>query len=96
MVNHFDKIKKENKERKNEEGTCGKEEGGRKFPTLTKLDQIRWRRRKEEEKEKERKEKKEKESRVRSSTFSLSSTKIGPSIFVGAKGKVHLCDESFV
>ena len=30
----LDKIKKENKERKkNEEGTCGKEEGGRKFPT---------------------------------------------------------------
>ena len=24
---------KENKERKNEERTCGKEEGGRKFPT---------------------------------------------------------------
>ena len=29
----FDKIKKEDKERKNEEGTCGKEEGGRKFST---------------------------------------------------------------
>ena len=29
----LDKIKKENKERKNEEGTCDKEEGGRKFPT---------------------------------------------------------------
>ena len=29
----LDKIKKEDKERKNEEGTCGKEEGGRKFPT---------------------------------------------------------------
>ena len=29
----LDKIKKENKERKNEEGTCGKEEGRRKFPT---------------------------------------------------------------
>ena len=25
--------KKENKDRKNEEVTCGKEEGGRKFPT---------------------------------------------------------------
>ena len=29
----LDKIKKEDKERKNEEETCGKEEGGRKFHT---------------------------------------------------------------
>ena len=29
----LDKIKKENKEGKNYEGTCDKEEGGRKFPT---------------------------------------------------------------
>ena len=42
MVTYLDKIKKENKERKNEEGTYGKEESGRKFPTLIKLDRIRW------------------------------------------------------
>ena len=48
MVPDLDKIKKENKERKKkEEGTCGKEECGRKFHTLIKLDQIWW-----EEKEK--------------------------------------------
>ena len=40
MVTHLDKIKKKNKERKNEEETCGKEEGGRKFPTFIKWDQI--------------------------------------------------------
>ena len=33
---------------------------------------------------------------MRSSTFSLDSTEIGQSIFVGEKGKVLLCDESFV
>ena len=32
---------------------------------------------------------------VRSSTFSLRFTEIGPSIFVGARGKVYLRDESF-
>ena len=95
MVTHLDKIKKENKERKNEEGTCGKEEGGRKFPTLIKLDQIRWGEEEKGGKEKERKEKKEKECRVRSSTFSLRSTEIGLSIFVGTRGKVHLIDVSF-
>ena len=42
MVTQLDKVKKENKERKNEEGTCGKEQDGRKFPTLIKLDHIRW------------------------------------------------------
>ena len=36
-----------------------------------------------------------KESGVRNSTLSLRSTKIGPSVFVGARGKVHLRDESF-
>ena len=61
MVTHLDKIKKEKKERKNKEGTCGKEEGRRKFPTLIKLDQIRWGEKEEGGKEKERKEKKEKE-----------------------------------
>ena len=39
---------KENKQRKNEEGACGKEEGGRKFPTLIKWDQIWWGGRKNE------------------------------------------------
>ena len=62
---YLDKVRerktknKENKERKNEEGTCGKEEGGRKFPTLIKLDQIRWGEEEKGGKEKERKEKKE-------------------------------------
>ena len=55
-----------------------------------KLDQIRWERRKNEEKKR-----KKKESEVRSSTFSLRSTEIGSSVFVGARGKVHLRDESF-
>ena len=33
--------------------------------------------------------------RERNSTFSLRSTKIGSSVFVGARGKVHLHDEGF-
>ena len=37
----------------------------------------------------------EKETEVRSSIFSLRSTEIGPSVFVGARGKVHLRDENF-
>ena len=36
-----------------------------------------------------------KESGVRSSTFALRSTEIEPSVFVGARGQVHICDESF-
>ena len=36
-----------------------------------------------------------KESEVRSSNFSLRSTEIGPSVFVRARDKVHLRDESF-
>ena len=52
------------------------------------------------EKENEGKKKKEmkrknKESGVRSSTLSLRFTEIEPSVFVGVRGKVHLCDESF-
>ena len=49
------------------------------------------------EKEKERKEKKRKrkESKVRSSTFSLRSIEIRSSVFIGARGKVHLRDERF-
>ena len=52
---------------------------------------------KREKKEKKRKKGKErkKESGVRSSTFSLRSTEIGPSVFVEARGKVHLREESF-
>ena len=47
-------------------------------------------------KEKERKEKiNNKESGVRSSTFSLRATEIGLLVFVGARSKVHLRDESF-
>ena len=41
------------------------------------------------------KKKKEKKREVRSSTFSLRFMEIGPSVFVGARGKVHLRDESF-
>ena len=36
-----------------------------------------------------------KESGVKNSTFSLISKEIGPSVFFEARGKVHLCDESF-
>ena len=71
-----------------------KEEGGRKFLTLNKWDQIRWREGKRRERKREKKRKKN-ESRVRNSTFSLRSTEIGPSVFVGARGKVYLRDESF-
>ena len=42
-----------------------------------------------------RKKRKNKESGVRSFTFSLRSTEIRPSVFIGARGKVHLHDESF-
>ena len=60
-------------------------------------------RRKEKPKKKKEEEKKkdshaceeEKESGVRSSTLSLRSTEIRPSVFVGARCKVHLRDESF-
>ena len=48
------------------------------------------------EKEKKNKEKKRMKKRgVRSSTFSLRFTEIRPSVFVGARGKVHLRNESF-
>ena len=58
-------------------------------------------REKEKQKRKERKGKKGQKGKngevigVRSSTFSLRSTKIGPSAFIGARGKVHLRDENF-
>ena len=72
-----------------------KEEGGRKFSTLNKWDQIRWGEGKNEGKKKREKKRKKKESGVRSSTFSPRSTKIGSSVFVGARDKVHLRDERF-
>ena len=48
-------------------------------------------------KERKRGKKKRKKNKrgVRSSTFSLGFTEIGPLVFVEARGKVHLCDESF-
>ena len=51
----------------------------------------------EKKKRKKRKEKKREKKRrgVRSSTFSLDFTEIGPSVFVGARGKVQPRDKSF-
>ena len=52
---------------------------------------------KKRKKKRERKRKKKKKKRgVRSSTFSLGFTEIGPSVFVRARGKVYLSDESFM
>ena len=59
------------------------------------VDQIQRERRKKEGKKKKKKKRKRKESGVRSFTFSLRSTEIGLLVFVGVRGKVHLCDESF-
>ena len=49
----------------------------------------------EERRKNREKKRKKKKSGVRSSTFSLRSTEIGPSIFVRVRGKVHLRDEGF-
>ena len=38
---------------------------------------------------------KEKRGKERNSTLSLRSTEIGPSVFIGARDKVHLLDESY-
>ena len=66
---------------------------------LVERERKRKKRKEKERKEKKRKRKKRKERRkkrrVRSSTLSLGFTEIGPSVFVGARGKVHLRDESF-
>ena len=62
---------------------------------LNQVDQIRWERRKNKGKKKKEKKRKKKESGVRSSTLFLISTEIGLSVIVGARGKVHLRDESF-
>ena len=66
------------------------------FP-LGKIGTIQWGEGKKGGKEKK-KEKKRKRKKwgVRSFTFSLDSTEIGPLVFVGEKGKVLLRDESFV
>ena len=73
----------------NEKRTCDKEKVGEDFPLESSWKILVG------EKEKGGKEKKKKESGMRSSTFSLGSTEIGPSIFIGARGKVHLRNESF-
>ena len=84
--------------RANGEETCGKE----KTSHLSMLEQIPWGEGKLEGKRKERKERKEKKKKrvkkrrgVRSSSFSLDFTKIGSSVFIRARGKVQLRDESF-
>ena len=71
----------------NEEGACGK---GRweEISHLNQVGTIRWREGKKEGKKKKR--------GVRRSTFSLGFMKIGLSVFVEKRGKVHLRDESFV
>ena len=74
----------------NEKGTCDKEKVGEDFPLESSWKNLVG------EKEKGGKEKeKKKESGMRSSTFSLGSTEIGLSVFVGARGKVHLRNKSF-
>ena len=62
-------------------------EGGRRFPNWIKLGQLGG--------EKGKKEGKKKRRGMRSSTLSLGFTKVGLSVFVGARGKVHLHDETF-
>ena len=50
------------------------------------------------EKKKRKKEgmsRRERENGKRGFRFSLRSTEIGLSVFIGARGNVHLCDESF-
>ena len=47
------------------------------------------------ERQKRREKREERESRERNSTFSLRSMKIGPWVFVGARGKVGPCNEGY-
>ena len=93
----LDKIKKENKERKKERGR-DMWQGGR-WEEISHLNQVGsdsvGEKEKNEEEKKKKKKRKNKESGVRSSTFSLRSTEIRPSVFVRGRGKVHLRDESF-
>ena len=65
---------------------------GEDFPLESSWDNSVERRKKEGKKEKEREKKKR---GVRSSTFSLGFTEIRSSVFVGARSKVRLRDESF-
>ena len=67
---------------------------GGNFP-LESSGSIRWERRKNEGKKKKEKKRKKKERGMRSSTLSLRFTEIGQSVFVGARGKVHLRNEIF-
>ena len=74
--------------RADEKGTCGKE----KTSHLSYVGSNSVGRGKMREKKKKKKRRKR---GVRSSTFSLDFTEIGPSVFIGVRGKVRLCDESF-
>ena len=57
---------------------------------------IRWGEGKNEGKKKRKKRKERRKKRgVRSSTFSLGFIDIEQSIFIEARGNVHLCDKSF-
>ena len=62
---------------------------------LNQVDQILWERMKKEGKKKKEKKRKKKENGVRDSSFSIRFTEIELSVFVEARGKVHLRDESF-
>ena len=65
------------------------------FP-LEQIGTIRWGEGKGGKKKKKEKKREKKRRRVRSSSFSLDFTEIGSSVFVGARDKVLLRDESFV
>ena len=82
----LDKIKKESKMRKGHVAWRRWEE----ISHLNQVGSIRW----GEGKRRERKRKKKKKG-VRSSTFSLRFTEIVLSVFVGARNKVRLREESF-
>ena len=66
-------------------------EGESSFPTW-----IKWTKKSGVERENWREKEKKKRRGVRSSTFSLRLKEIEPSIFVGAREKVHPHDKSFV
>ena len=68
---------------------------GGNFPLESSWMIISMREGKRKKRKRKKKKRKNKESGVRSSTFSLRSMEIRPSVFVGARGKVHLRDESF-
>ena len=66
------------------------------FPLESSWDNSVERRKNEGKKEKKEKEREKKKRGVRSFTFSLGFTEITSSVFVGARSKVRLGDESFV